>query len=206
MEEFNKNLNTVLFLVIIICFFLPFFNLTCQNQKIASITGLELISGTSISTDQINKGMKSLDITEPSKGIKAEEVPPEFLALIAFLLAVAGFIISFFWKFAKIGSAAVGLMGAAALIYLSSFITEDILGKTTFQPLNVECAYGFYVALILFITALLYNAYIIVIRANYVTEKSTIPEEKIRVCPSCGTVNDRVSMYCYKCGSSMEIF
>ena len=51
MEELKKFLNPLFFVIVIISFFLPFFNLTCQQQKIASITGFELITGTTISTN-----------------------------------------------------------------------------------------------------------------------------------------------------------
>src|ERR1035437_6704280 len=108
MEELKKFLNPLFFVIVIICFFLPFFNLTCQQQKIGSMTGFELISGTTISTDGLNKGMKDLSINGLNKGTKSEEVSPQPMALIALLLAIAGLIISFFGKISDIGGAVSG--------------------------------------------------------------------------------------------------
>ena len=206
MEEINKIINPILFLIILICFFLPFFNLTCQQQKLASVSGLELISGTSISTEGISKGFSGVSIPDLNKNIKNENVSPEPLAFVAFLLALGGFIISFFWKFAKIGSAIAGLLGTIVLIFLSSIITVDILGKVHYQLLNIECAFGYYLALLLFVTVMVYNAYLFIIKANYTVDNSTDLYERMRICPACGTVNDRVSMYCNKCGGSMDNF
>jgi len=206
MEELKKILNPVLFLIIIICFFLPFFNLTCQQQKIGSVTGFELISGTTISTDGMNKGMKNLSVPEFNKEIKSEEVSPEPLALVALLLAFAGLIISFFGKISDIGGAAAGLLGLLALIFLNSFIADDILGKVHYPPLAIECATGFYICLIFFILVLVYNAYLFYLRFQFATTDTTTLDERMRICPACGTVNDKVSLYCNKCGGNMEIF
>ena len=206
MEELKKILNPVLFLIIIICFFLPFFNLTCQQQKIASITGFELISGTTISTNGFDKGMKDLSIPGLNKGTKTEDVSPEPLALIALLLAVAGLIVSFFGKISDIGAASAGLLGTMVLIFLSSFISDNILGKVGYQPLAVECAMGYYLSLIFFIIALIYNTYLFYLRYNFIQAGASMVEEKMRICPACGTVNDKVSLYCNKCGGNMEIF
>jgi hypothetical protein len=206
MEEFKRIINPILFLIIIICFFLPFFNLTCQQQKIASVTGFDLISGTTISTNSINKEMKGLSIPEINKGIKTEEVSPEPLALIAFLLAVIGMILSFFGNISEIGASIAGLLGILVLIFLSSFISDDILGKVQYQPLAVECATGFYLALIFFITALIYNAYLFYLRYKSIPANMPTLDERMIICPTCGTVNDQVSLYCNKCGGSMEIF
>ena len=206
MEDLKKILNPVIFIIVIICFFLPFFNITCQQQKIGSVTGFELITGTNIATDGINKGIKDFTVPEVNKGTKTEEVSSEPLALIALLLAIGGLIISFYGKISDIGSAATGLMGTLVLIFLSSVVREDILGKVRYQPLTVECATGYYLTLIFFIIALVYNAYLFYMRVNYISVDSENLNDKMRICPTCGTVNDKVSMYCNKCGSTMENF
>ena len=68
MEELKKFLNPLFFGIIIISFFLPFFNITCQQQKITSVTGFELVSGTTISTNSLNKGLTTTSIPELNNG------------------------------------------------------------------------------------------------------------------------------------------
>ena len=94
------------------------------------------------------------------KGIKTDTVSAEPLALIVFLLAIGGLIFSFFEKFSDIGSALAGLLGGLSLIFLEFCITDNVLGKIQYQPLAVECGTGYYMALILFIILLIYNAYL----------------------------------------------
>jgi hypothetical protein len=206
MEELKKFLNPLFFTIIIICFFLPFFNLMCQQQKIASITGFELITGTTISTDGLNKGLtqNSMLQNEISKGIKTDTVSPEPLAFIILLLVIAGLIISFFDKISDIGSVVASLLGGVLLVILSSVIPDNILGKVHYPPLSVECGTGFYITLILFIILLLYNSYLYSQRIIYQPSSMHSFDARMRVCPKCGSMNDVVSMYCNNCGSTME--
>ena len=203
MEELKRFLNPLFFVIVIISFFLPFFNITCQQQKIASITGFELITGTTISTNGLNKGLTGLPQNEQN-ATKKDTVSAEPLAWIVLLLAIGGLIISFFEKFSDIGSAVAALLGGLSLIFLNSTITDNVLGKTQYQPLTVECGTGYYMVLILFILLLIYNAYLFIMRVLYK------PEEKIhsygaqmRFCPQCGSENDMVSIYCNTCGSKI---
>ena len=206
MEELKKFLNPLFFVIVIICFLLPFFNLTCQEQKIASITGFELITGTTISSNSQNKGLNGISIpqNEISKAIKTDSVAPEPLALVALLLAVGGLIISFFEKFSDIGSASAGLLGGLALIFLSSLITDNILGKVHIQPLAVECGTDYYIAITFFIILLIYNGYLFYQRNIFKPSDIESISSRMRFCPQCGSMNDMVSIYCNKCGGMME--
>jgi len=206
MKDLKKILNPIFFVIVIISFILPFFNLTCQQQKIASITGFELITGTSISTNSLNNGLKGTSVpqNEISKGIKSDSVSPEPLALITLLLAVGGLIISFYEKFSDIGSASAGLLGTLSLIFLSSVITDNILGKVHLQPLAVECGTGYYISIIVFIIILICNAYLFFQRIMYKPTDIHTSGTRMRFCPQCGYKNDMVSLYCNNCGSRME--
>jgi len=206
MEELKRFLNPLFFVIIIISFFLPFFNLTCQQQKIASITGFELISGTTIPTNGLNKGLAGISISqnEISQGIKTDYVSPEPFALIALLLAIGGLIFSFFEKFSNIGSASAGFLGGLSLIFLSSVITDNILGKVHVQPLAVECGIGYFVVIMLFIIILIYNTYFIFRKIMYKPVDIQLIDTRMRFCPQCGYENDMVSLYCNGCGRRME--
>jgi hypothetical protein len=206
MEELKKFLNPLLFVIVIICFFLPFFNITCQEQKVASISGFELITGTTISTNGPNKGISGISVqqTEIDNALKKDSVSSEPLAVIAFLFAVGGLILSLFKKFSGIGSAIAGLLGGFSLILLSSVISENILGKIQYQPLAVECGNGFYLAVLFFFILLLYNAYLFFHKEKYKPVEDYSFDVSMTFCPHCGAENDTAGIYCNKCGGVME--
>lgn len=205
MEELKKFLNPLLFVIIIISFFLPFFNITCQQQKITSITGYDLVTGTTISSNNLAKGLNSTSAQQNdfNNGTKSDTVSPQPLALIALLLAIGGLIFSFFEKFSDIGSAIAGLLGVLSIFFLNTVISDTILGKINYQPLTVECASGFYIAIILFLLLFMYNAYLFSQRVMYKPDDVHTPGVRMRFCQNCGSENDLVSMYCNKCGSRM---
>jgi hypothetical protein len=206
MEELKKFLNPVFFIIIIICFFLPFFNITCQQQKIASITGFELITGTNVSFNGMDKGLGGISIpqNEIGEGIKTDYVSPEPLALLVLLLAIGGLIISFFEKFSVIGSASAGLLGGLSLILLSYVINDNILGKVHVQLLTVKCGIGYYITIILLIIIFIYNTYLFSYRIIYKSVDIQSNDDIMRICPHCRSENDLVSIYCNKCGGIME--
>jgi hypothetical protein len=205
MVELKKYLNPLFFVIVIICFFLPFFNLMCEQQKIASITGFELITGTTITTNNLNKSITRIpNSTDEMSKVKSDTVTPEPLALIAFLTAIIGLVISFFKKFSDIGSAVAGLLGGLCLIFLSNVISDNILGKIQYVPLSVELALGYYIAMILFAILLIFNMYLFFQRISYQPSDQGTFESRMRSCPRCGSMNDVVSIYCNICGSKMK--
>jgi ribosomal protein S27AE len=205
MNELKNFLSPVFFVIVIICFFLPFFNLTCQQQKIASLTGFELMTGTTIKTNENINGSNDMPLSGLNKGIKSESVSAEPLALIVFLMAIGGLILSFYKKYSDLGPAIAALLGVVSLIFLSSVVTDDLLGRAQYQPLAVECTTGYYISLIFFVAALFYNAYLFAIRISYKPADTSTIEDKMRFCPKCGAINDLVSLYCNKCGAKMEV-
>lgn len=206
MEELKKILNPIFFVIILISFFLPFFNLTCQEQKVASITGFELITGTEVATKGLNNGLQGISAqqNENIKGLKTVTVSSEAWAIIAFLLTIGGLIFSFFEKFSDISSAISALLGGLSLVFLSPVITDNILDKLHYQPLGVEWGIGFYIAIMFFVLLFSYNTYLFLQRVMYRTEELHSFGAKMRSCPRCGSENDRVSIYCNKCGSIMK--
>src|SRR4029077_1026171 len=67
---------------IVVCFFFTFINISCQGQRVASLSGLQLALGTTIETQTMFGG--------PEK----KKVPAEPLVTGALIAAVAGFILS----------------------------------------------------------------------------------------------------------------
>ncbi len=55
-----KKFSPALFGVIILCFFLPFANLSCSGQTVMTLTGFQLITGTEYS-DQNMMGQNMFD-------------------------------------------------------------------------------------------------------------------------------------------------
>lgn len=48
MQEHERKIRPALAIIVVICFFMPFVQLTCGGQKIATLTGFDLATGTTV--------------------------------------------------------------------------------------------------------------------------------------------------------------
>jgi hypothetical protein len=119
------------FALAIFFFFFAFCDLKCGGQKIASIKGIELVTGTTIKDHDMMSGQET----------KGEEIPPSMWAILAFGVAVIGlgaFLIKE-KREAIIGTGA-GAIGAGSLIILQFVIKSGMDEKGKGQ---IDCDFQF---------------------------------------------------------------
>jgi hypothetical protein len=148
MQKTLKRFSPIVFTIALICFLLPWINLSCQGQKYATFSGLQLVTGTKIEQHGIWGERKS------------QKVDSEPLAVAVLLLTILGVALSFLKspKSSLIPSI-VGVVAFILLLLLKSKIDTDATnqGKGMIQ---VEYAIGFWLVLILFIAAIALNGYL----------------------------------------------
>ena len=137
-----KKFSPVLFGAIMIFFFLPFIDISCNGQKVRSFSGKELTMGTTIYEPENMFGE-----------IVAHKFAPEFFAILAFLCAVSGFFLSFLKSNPNIFRCGLlGWIGAILLILLMNKVKNDALRETG-GMIGVSGGIGFSLALLLFLAA-----------------------------------------------------
>ncbi|MBI1929576.1 hypothetical protein HYR99_35685 [Candidatus Poribacteria bacterium] len=149
MQNGLQKISPVIFGLTLICFFLPFINVSCQGQKVATFTGIQLVKGTTIQ-------QPSMFGERP----KAQKVDPELLAILAFLSAIVGLGLSFLkGRQLALAPAIVGIAGLILLLLLKSKIDHDALreGRGMLQP---EYDVGFWLSSLLFLAAAGVNGFI----------------------------------------------
>jgi uncharacterized membrane protein AbrB (regulator of aidB expression) len=163
-----KKFSPAIFVVIIICFFLPFINVSCQGQKVATFTGIQLVTGTTIE--------------QPSmfgEEEQAEKVEGEPLAILVLVSAVVGFCLSFLKnRKSAIAPAITGVAGLILLLLLKSKLDNDILRQGQ-GMLQVECRVGFWLTLLLFLFAVGLNAFVFLQRKKE-TKNTNMTKQKNR--------------------------
>jgi len=162
MENGAKKFSPAIFGLTLICFFLPFTDISCSGQKVATFTGIQLVTGTTIEQPSMfgEKG-------------QVQKVDAEPLAILAFFSAVVGLGLSFLRsRKSAIAPAITGGVGLITLLLLKSKIDNDVL-KEGGGMLQVEYGVGFWLTLILFLSAIGMNAFLLSQREK-VTEKQQI--------------------------------
>ncbi len=149
-----KQFSPGVFGITLLCFFLPFINITCSGEKIASVTARELVTGSTLEPlGGSEKGMKGMEM----KG-KIESEP---LAAVLLALVVAGLVFSFLRK--NVFTILAAVSAGAALVtqlMLRSKLLQDI-DKEGEKLLQIEMAAGFWAILLLLLVALALNVWLV---------------------------------------------
>jgi hypothetical protein len=144
LEQRRKGITRTAFSVITLCFFFPFVTLSCQNQDLAALSGLQLSLGTTLNPPYMYS----------SYGMPARYISGEPLAMLSLVVAIAGLIISFLLKKYRkelIATTASGALGALFLLLLKSKIDGDVLQQG--QGIQARYSLWFWLAFLLFAAA-----------------------------------------------------
>ncbi|MBW4571923.1 MAG: hypothetical protein KME31_29095 [Tolypothrix carrinoi HA7290-LM1] len=148
MNKLRRKISPALFTLTLICFFLPFITVSCRQEEIATLNGIDLAIGKTVRQPSIF-GNQS----------KEEKIPADPLATIALISGVIGLGTSFIKaKKSAIAPAGAGIVGFILLLMLKSKIDSEIV-KQGQGLLLVSYGFGFWLAFIFFISATFLNVY-----------------------------------------------
>jgi hypothetical protein len=149
MKEEIKKFSPAIYGLALICFFLPFTHISCQGEKVATFTGVQLVTGTTIEQTEMF-----------SEGKKAKKIAPEPLAILVLFSTIAGLGLSFLkGKESTLASAIAGGAGLIFLLLLKAKIDNEVL-KEGEGVLRVEYGAGFWLILLLFLFAAGLNGFL----------------------------------------------
>ncbi|MGI2908212.1 hypothetical protein [Tolypothrix sp. VBCCA 56010] len=148
MNKLRRKISPALFTLTLICFFLPFITVSCRQEEIATLNGIDLAIGKTVRQPSIF-GNQS----------KEEKIPADPLATIALISGVIGLGTSFIKaKKSAFAPAGAGIVGFILLLMLKSKIDSEIV-KQGQGLLLVSYGFGFWLAFIFFISATFLNVY-----------------------------------------------
>ncbi|MEA5566505.1 MULTISPECIES: hypothetical protein [unclassified Anabaena] len=148
MKNTARKISPALFGMTLICFFLPFTKLSCQQQEVMTLTGIQLATGTSIKQPSFG-----------GVGKREQKIPGEPLAMLAIASSIIGFATSFMKaNNTAIAPAGSGAIGFILLLMLKSKIDDSIVREGQGLIL-VSYGLGFWLAFLLFVAATVINIY-----------------------------------------------
>jgi hypothetical protein len=197
MEGVARKLSPAAFVLALICFFLPFVTFSCQGQKIASLNGVQLATGTTLQQPQM---------FGPPKSQKVDAEPLAALALLA-LLAGAGLSLLKGKKGAGMSAAFAGL-SFIFLLALKSKLDGDAVRQGG-GAIQVNYEAGFYLVIVLLLAAIGAGIYTLAAGkgipapAGPAPPAPTIPADA-KFCPKCGAPSAADDAFCKKCGANLN--
>ncbi|HKB87990.1 MAG TPA: zinc ribbon domain-containing protein [Ignavibacteriaceae bacterium] len=202
MTESRRFISPALFLLAALCFFLPFVSFTCQGQTIATVSGMELITGTKIEKFEMEK----FDDQQTNPDLNEDrDLRSEPLAVAAFIFALCGIIVSLIPHYSRMLSIITGALGALMLLFLRSSIGGEVTGDFDFKIIEVSYEWGYYLSLIFFISPFALNLYNMITenRSAAISSIGDLTFSNMINCPECGTSNSAGSIFCSKCGHTL---
>ncbi len=150
MQHTNK-LTPALFIVSILLFFLPWIHVDCGGQTVASFSGLELVTGTTVVSDA---GFGQ---------VKKEKVDPEAVAIILAFITVAGLVLSL----SKLKEKDKIMIAASALCLLLGIILQIKLNGDAKKNELITLSYqfGYWLNLVV---------YLLIIALNFMAMKKPV--------------------------------
>ena len=143
----SSRVSPAIFLLSVLCFFFPFVTVSCGGHKIASATGVQLATGT------------TLELPQAFGPSREQKVGQEPLSAVAALCAVIGLGVSFAGARAAIVPAISGVVGTLSLLIMKSRL-DNVIAKRGQGVLQVNYEIGFFLALLLMIAGALWNGYL----------------------------------------------
>ncbi len=143
MMRTTNKLPQILFGIIMLCFLLPFVNVSCSGQKVMSITGLQMVTGSNFQEPSL--------FGEKTKSYHSKGEP---LAAIILFIAAFGFLPLLIPSlYFKIWNFILSIAGAALLLILKEKIANDLASQSAgeFSGITINFDIGFWLSFILFI-------------------------------------------------------
>ncbi len=147
MQEKSKLVSSLIFAASLLCFFFPFVTLSCGGQKLMTLTGTQLATGTSLNQTQM-LGKE-----------KTDKIDPNPYATLAAVCAIAGIAFSFAKPKFAIASAISGGAGVASLLIMKSGMDNEVAQKGA-GVIQLTYEMGFFLTLLLFVAGAAWNGYI----------------------------------------------
>jgi hypothetical protein len=189
-ESNIKKASPAVFILALICFFLPFVTFSCEGQKIVSLSGIQLVTGTTIQQPQ------------PFGPPQSQKMDAEPLAVLPLLCGILGLALSFLkGRSGAIAPAAAGGLAAILLLAMKSKIEGDALSKGG-GVIQVNYEIGLYVVVILFLAAVALNVFVLMQGKGL-----PLPAFKAgggsKFCTQCGSRNLGTDAFCKECGTKI---
>lgn len=145
-----KKSSPAIFGAILISFTLPFINISCNGQIVRSLSGKQLVQGTTIYAPEDMFG-----------GVTPHRLNPEPLAIMVFICTVIGLVVSF--RKPKKGALICSITscsGAVLLWLLFTKVKNDALRETG-GMIGVSGGAGFWLAFLLFLALGCLNVFLL---------------------------------------------
>lgn len=142
-----KRISPSLFGLALLLFFLPFLTVSCDNEPMATVSGITLAIGGDVKVDTM-------------MGSETEAVKPQAVVTIALLAVIAGVALSFVPGVkGNLSAGVAGLIATVCLFLVSARAEPTLREMSDGMPLTVKMNAGWTLTLLSVLAATVWNGY-----------------------------------------------
>ena len=201
-----KKLSPVVFGLAFIFFFLPWLNVSCQGQKILSLSGWDLSFKSSFEPST-HKMLGQTRPMQPATQKPSRDNPTRIIAMVAFIITLAGIAVGFLKPpLGSLVSIAAGALGIILLIIIRLKISGEMGKAEAF--IQISYGIGYYLTFLMYIVAIIYNALTMkgapaTLAVPQPARAPTASSPGMKFCMQCGAKNEGGNAFCNSCGARL---
>ncbi len=212
-----KRLPAIGHILCVLCFLLPFVQVSCNNVKLASLSGIDLATGRYSVKPPSDVGFGRMSDQMPmGKAQAGQSGSIEWSILIALLCVVVAGVFAFLGsRTTALVSMAAGAVGTVALLYFRSRSPDT---SQSAGLITIEYQMGYYLALFLLILATAAVFFFEFVAGKKQPAMARAPSPPVYAagtapqrpagaaafCPTCGKAAAAGAVFCDGCGKPMR--
>jgi len=155
---YARTYSPATFGLVLICFLLPFAHVSCSGQRVATLSGIQLVVGTKLSEADMSEDMgrsmgMGMNMPREFQDSSEHRIGPVLWAAGAFLAAIAGLAVSFLKdKRGWMGGTIAAIAGVVMLLLLKLQMDSAIAAEGE-GILEIQYAAGYGAALLVLVGA-----------------------------------------------------
>jgi len=146
MNQTIALLSPTAFVIVLISFLLPWVSFSCSGNKFASLTGLDIVTGTTI------------ERPTPGNENREETIPSDAFAIVTLALTVFGLILALLQRWISSLFPAISALAATITLLLVRSRIENEVGDQTRGLLHADFEFGFWLAFLSLLAATIISA------------------------------------------------
>lgn len=156
--KFNSTLiTTAMLAVVLICFFLPFAEVSCNNVSFFSLSGKDMLRGREMTKADVLEFAKKANLEKEMNAMNPDEaqnknIPPNPWAIAAFVMSAIGVLTGVVLRrFGTVIHLVTSAVAAIALLGLQFSLNSEFSYSNSFVNIEVNIKYlaGYWLSLIL---------------------------------------------------------
>jgi hypothetical protein len=201
-----KFFNPALFIILIVCFLLPFVRVSCGDKVLVDASGMDIVTGTDYSENK----------DEDKDKDENESDNYRYIMIIVFGITILGLILSVFPLIKELNKVSNVFIISMAVISVLSFIMLIVYVYLTDKSLNdtknvidFKLMYGFFVLEAFYLLTAVVNILMLIFPGKKQEIQQQVPYypppslSQNKICGKCGAENVANAAFCKNCGNQL---